>query len=151
MPEAKPIDPAVVEKIRSSFLAQGAMSLLDAQLTRVGWGEVELVLPFHKKITQQHGFVHAGMLGAVMDSACGYAALSTMSLEAGILTIEYKMNCLAPAQGSSFRLVGRVRKTGRTIVVAEADAYAISGDQEKLVATMSATEMVILGRTDINK
>lgn len=143
------LDAAIRAKIEASFAAQPAMALLNARLSRVESGEVELTLPFDRKITQQHGFVHAGMLGAVMDSACGYAALSTMPLESGILTIEYKMNCLAPAKGEFFRLLGSVRKRGRTIVVAECEAWAHDGESVKLVATMSATEMSILGREDV--
>jgi uncharacterized protein (TIGR00369 family) len=143
------LDAALQDKLQKSFDAQGAMALIGARVVRWSAGEVEFELPHAKHITQQHGFVHAGILGTVMDSACGFAALSTMPLDAGILTIEYKMNCLAPAKGERFSIIGRVRKAGRTICVAEADAYAIEGDTKKLVATMTATEMTIQGRADI--
>ncbi len=142
--------PDFEQRVRDSFARQPAMRLIGAELVRVEPGEVEISLPFRPDIAQQHGFVHAGIVGAALDSACGYAALSTMPAGTGVLTIEYKLNCLAPAAGERFRLVGRVRKAGRTIVVAEGDAIAVGQDgQEKLVSTMSATVMTIRGRDGV--
>ncbi|MCD6674648.1 MAG: PaaI family thioesterase [Burkholderiaceae bacterium] len=142
--------PDFERRVRESFARQPAMRLIGAELERVEAGEVEISLPFRPDIAQQHGFVHAGIIGAALDSACGYAALSTMPAGTGVLTIEYKLNCLAPAAGERFRLVGRVRKAGRTIVVAEGDAIAVGPDgQEKLVSTMSATVMTIRGRDGV--
>ena len=100
-------------------------------------------------LTQQHGFIHAGMMATVLDSACGYAGLSVMPLEAGVLSIEFKINLLAPAKGQSFRCEGVVLKPGRTIVVTEGRAYAIDGGQEKLVATMNCTLMALENRPGI--
>src|SRR5690606_32019144 len=100
-------------------------------------------------LTQQHGFIHAGMLSAALDSACGYAGFSLMPEDAGVLTIEFKINLLAPAQGQRFRCEGRVLKPGRTIVVAEGRAYAIDHGQEKLCATMQCTLMAVHGREGI--
>jgi uncharacterized protein (TIGR00369 family) len=138
------------QRVRESFARQPAMRLIGAELVRVEVGEVEIVLPFRPEIAQQHGFVHAGIVGTALDSACGYAALSTMPAGTGVLTIEFKLNCLAPAAGERLRLVGRVRKAGRTIVVAEGDAIAVGQDgQEKLVSTMSATVMTIRGRDGV--
>jgi uncharacterized protein (TIGR00369 family) len=126
------------------------MGLIGAQLVRVEPGEVQIDLPFDARLTQQHGFMHAGITGTLLDSACGFASLTLMPADAGILTIEYKVNCLAPAAGLRFRFVGRVRKAGRTITLAEGEAIAIdAAGRERLVATMTATEMTIVGRDDV--
>lgn len=143
-------EPGFEQRVRDSFGRQPAMTLIGAQLVRVVPGEVEVVLPYRREITQQHGFVHAGMIGAALDSACGYAALTVMPAGTGILTIEYKLNCLAPGVGERIRLVGRVRKPGRTILLVEGEALAVTADgAEKLVATMTATEMTIRGRDGV--
>lgn len=143
-------EPGFEQRVRESFGRQPAMTLIGAQLLRVAPGEVEIVLPYRREITQQHGFVHAGVIGAALDSACGYAALTVMPAGAGILTIEYKLNCLAPGVGERIRLVGRVRKPGRTILLAEGEALAVAADgSEKLVATMTATEMTVRGREGV--
>ncbi len=143
-------EPGFEQRVRDSFGRQPAMTLIGAQLQRVEPGEVEIVLPYRPEITQQHGFVHAGMIGAALDSACGYAALTVMPEGTGILTIEYKLNCLAPGVGERIRLIGRVRKPGRTILLVEGEALAVAADgSEKLVATMTATEMTIRGRDGV--
>lgn len=143
-------EPGFEQRVRDSFGRQPAMTLIGAQLVRVVPGEVEVVLPYRREITQQHGFVHAGMIGAALDSACGYAALTVMPAGTGILTIEYKLNCLAPGVGERIRLVGRVRKPGRTILLVEGEALAVAADgAERLVATMTATEMTIRGRDGV--
>ena len=153
MPPSAPAlttEPDFEQRVRDSFGRQPAMSLIGAQLVRVVPGEIEIVLPYRREITQQHGFVHAGMIGAALDSACGYAALTVMPAGTGILTIEYKLNCLAPGVGERIRLVGRVRKPGRTILLVEGEALAVAADgAEKLVATMTATEMTIRGRDGV--
>ena len=144
------MEPNTVEaRIRESFERQQAMALIGAQLVQVAAGEVEIHLPFADRLTQQHGFVHAGLLSTALDSACGYAALTRMPEGAGVLTIEYKVNLLAPGAGDWFRLVGRVRKAGRTISLSEGDAFAVSAAGEKLIATMSATMMTVHGREHI--
>ena len=153
MPRTSPslqTEPGFEQRVRDSFGRQPAMTLIGAQLQRVEPGEVEIVLPYRPEITQQHGFVHAGMIGAALDSACGYAALTVMPEGTGILTIEYKLNCLAPGVGERIRLIGRVRKPGRTILLVEGEALAVAADgSEKLVATMTATEMTIRGRDGV--
>ena len=153
MPRTSPslqTEPGFEQRVRDSFDRQPAMTLIGAQLQRVEPGEVEIVLPYRPQITQQHGFVHAGMIGAALDSACGYAALTVMPAGAGILTIEYKLNCLAPGVGERIRLIGRVRKTGRTIRLAAGEALAVAADGgEQLVATMTATVMTIRGRDGV--
>ena len=137
------------QRIRDSFARQPAMQTLGAEIGVVAEGLAEIVLPFDIKLTQQHGFLHGGIVGAVLDSACGYAALTMIPEDAGILTIEYKLNLLAPAKGDHFRFEGRVTKPGRTITVSDGAAYAIDAGEEKRIATMTATMMAIHGRDDV--
>ena len=148
-PRFEPQDPAFAERVRASFARQGAMHTIGASLAEVGPGRVVVELPWQQGLTQQHGFLHAGMVATALDSACGYAASSLMPAEAGILTIEYKINLLAPAQGTRFRMEGVVLKPGRTITVTEGRAYALQDGREKLIATMGATMMTIAGREGI--
>lgn len=138
-----------LQRVQESFALQGAMQTLGAQITHLAAGAVDIGFDWAPGLTQQHGFIHAGMLSAVLDSACGYAGFSLMPEDAGVLTIEFKINLLAPAQGQRFRCEGRVLKPGRTIVVAEGRAYAIDNGQEKLCATMQCTLMAVHGREGI--
>lgn len=138
-----------LQRVRDSFALQGAMSTLGAQLTHLAPGAVDISFGWAPGLTQQHGFIHAGMLSAALDSACGYAGFSLMPEDAGVLTIEFKINLLAPAKGQRFRCEGRVLKPGRTIVLAEGRAFAIDGGQEKLCATMHCTLMAVQGRPGI--
>ena len=138
-----------LQRVRDSFALQGAMSTLGAQLTHLAPGAVDISFDWAPGLTQQHGFIHAGMLSAALDSACGYAGFSLMPEDAGVLTIEFKSNQLAPAKGQRFRCEGRVLKPGRTIVLAEGRAFAIDGGQEKLCATMQCTLMAVQGRPGI--
>jgi uncharacterized protein (TIGR00369 family) len=110
-------DPAFEARVRASFARQGVMTTIGARLTRVAAGAVEIELPFRSDLTQQHGFVHAGVITTIADSACGYAAFSLMPAEASVLTVEYKVNLLAPARGDRFVARGRVVKPGRTLTV----------------------------------
>lgn len=142
-------DHHALQRVRHSFTQQGAMTTLGAQLTHVAPGEVDISFDWAAGLTQQHGFIHAGMLAAALDSACGYAGFSLMPEDAGVLTIEFKINLLAPAKGQRFRCEGRVLKPGRTIVVAEGRAYAIDEGKEKLCATMHCTLMAVQGREGI--
>jgi uncharacterized protein (TIGR00369 family) len=141
--------PGFEERIKLSFARQGAMGLIGARLTRVAEGEVEIELPFKPEQSQQHGFLHAGILTTALDSACGYATYSLFPSDVGVLTIEFKVNLLAPGDGELFRMVGKVRKAGRTISLAEGEAYAIKNGREKLIATMTATTMTIAGRDNV--
>ncbi|WP_244982947.1 PaaI family thioesterase [Comamonas aquatica] len=138
-----------LQRVRDSFALQGAMSTLGAQLTHLAPGAVDISFDWAPGLTQQHGFIHAGMLSAALDSACGYAGFSLMPEDAGVLTIEFKINLLAPAKGQRFRCEGRVLKPGRTIVLVEGRAFAIDGGQEKLCATMHCTLMAVQGRPGI--
>jgi uncharacterized protein (TIGR00369 family) len=144
------LDPQFEQRVRESFARQAAMATIGASLHTVAPGRVVIELPFAPHITQQHGFIHGGIMSAALDSACGYAASSLMPADAGVLTIEFKVNLIAPAQGRLFRMVGEVLKPGRTITVTEARAWAVGEDgREKLVASMNATMMVVTGREGI--
>ena len=137
------------DRVRDSFARQGAMQTLGARLGLLAPGAVDIELPWAIGLTQQHGFLHAGMVATALDSACGYAGFTLMASEAAVLTIEFKINLLAPAKGERFRMEGRVLKPGRTITVCEGRAFAIDGHQEKLVATMGCTLMAVTGRDNI--
>src|SRR5512142_2343876 len=112
-----PQDPDYAARVRTSFGRQQAMALLGAEMTMVVPGMTEIVLPFREELTQQHGFVHAGIITTIVDSACGYAALSLMPPDVGVLTIDFKVNLLKPAAGERFVARGQVVKPGRTIMV----------------------------------
>ena len=148
-PRFEPQDSGFAERVRASFARQGAMGTIGATLAEVHAGRVTIELPWQQALTQQHGFLHAGMVAAALDSACGYAASTLMPADAGVLTIEYKINLLAPAKGQRFRMEGLVVKPGRTITVADGRAFAVDDGQEKLIATMTATLMTITGRAGI--
>ena len=141
--------PDFERRVRDSFARQGVMGTLGATLQRVEPGEVEIALDWAPGLTQQHGFLHAGVVSTALDSACGYAGFTLMAPDAAVLTIEFKVNLLAPARGQHFRMVGRVVKPGRTITVTEGQAFAIDDGRETLVATMGATLMAITGRADV--
>jgi len=137
-------------RVRASFARQKAMATIGAELTRVTPGVIEIELPHDDGLTQQHGFLHAGIISTALDSACGYAAYSLMPADAAVLTIEFKVNLLAPGKGERFLFRGSVTKPGRTIIVADGQAYAFSADGEvKLIATMTGTMMTVQGRQGI--
>jgi len=149
-PLPTPADADFEARIRASFDKQGAMATIGARLADVQAGRVVIELPHSDKVTQQHGFVHAGMVAAAIDSACGYAAATLMPADAGVLTIEFKINLLAPARGPLLRCVGQVIKAGRTVSVAEGRVWQDGADgRPQLVATLHATLMTITGRTDV--
>ena len=149
MSEFIPRDPAYAQRVRDSFARQAAMVTIGASLTEVSPGRAVIELDWAAHLTQQHGFLHAGMVGTALDSACGYAGFTLMAADAAVLTIEYKINLLAPAKGQRFRMVGQVIKPGRTVTVAEGHAYALEDGREKLVATMTCTLMALVGRADV--
>ena len=141
-------DPDSANRVRQSFDRQAAMRTLGATLDTVEPGHVVVGMVHRDELTQQHSFIHAGMLAAALDSACGYAAFSLMPPEAAVLTIEFKVNLLAPARGPRFRFDARVVKPGRTISVVEGRAMQTEADgsDERLIATMTATVMTVIGR-----
>ncbi|AXK81036.1 PaaI family thioesterase [Pseudolabrys taiwanensis] len=136
--------PAEVEtRIRDSFAKQTIMQTIGAEVLAVRAGEVEIVLPFSDKVLQQHGFVHAGAVATIADSACGYAGLSVMPMDAAVLTTEFKINLLSPAKGDRLRAVGRVIRNGKTLVVTLGEVFAETGGTSKQVAMITATMMVV--------
>ncbi len=147
--EFVPSDPAFRARIQASFAKQGLMSSLGASLVHVAPGMVEIVLPASRTVSQQHGFIHAGALAAIADTAAGYAALSLMPPGVGVLTTEFKINLEAPAKGNAVRARGRVVKAGRTLTLAQTEVVAETAAGEKLVALLTATLMVIEGREGI--
>jgi uncharacterized protein (TIGR00369 family) len=144
-----PPDPDFADRVRASFVRQGAMATIGASLAQVSPGRVVIELPWQQALTQQHGFLHAGMVATALDSACGYAGFTLMPADVAVLTIEFKINLLAPAKGERFRMEGLVIKPGRTVTVTEGRAYAIHEGREKLIATMGATLMAVAGRDGI--
>ncbi len=138
------------DRIAASFAKQGLMTTLGAVLGDVSPGEVEIVLKPNATVSQQHGFVHAGALSAIADTAAGYAALSLMPADSGVLTTEFKINLLAPATGDLIRAQGRVIKAGRTLTLAQTDVFAEIDGKQKLVAYLTATLMTIVGRDGIS-
>ena len=133
-----------------SFDRQTAMKTVGASIMKVSAGEVSIQFPFDPDLTQQHGFIHAGIVSTVLDSACGYAAFSLMPDDAAVLTIEFKINLLSPAQGEWFEAIGKVKKPGRNITVTEGELYAHQGDTRKMVASMVGTMMAVYGRDQID-
>jgi len=140
----EPRDPNYKDRVVQSFAEQAIMQTIGASLLEVLPGQVEIGLPFDQRLTQQDQFIHAGVSSTIMDSACGYAAFSLMPADARVLTIEFKINLLAPAAGERFRAIGKVLKPGRSVFVAEAELYAETGDSSKLAATMVATLMAVV-------
>ena len=139
----EPKDPEFKTRVSRSFGEQAVMTTIGAALAEVEPGRVVIELPYRPELTQQDGFIHAGISSTIMDSACGYAAFSLMPAEARVLTIEFKINLLAPAAGDLFRAVGKVRKPGRSVFVAESELYASADGADKLVATMHGTLMAV--------
>jgi uncharacterized protein (TIGR00369 family) len=139
----EPKHPDYQARVKKSFSDQAVMKTIGASIEAIGAGEIEIEFPYQTSLTQQNGFIHAGIVSTVLDSACGYAAFSLMSEDASVLTIEFKINLLSPAKGDRFRGYGKVKKAGRTISVAEAELYAFSDQGKKLVATMVGTLMAI--------
>jgi uncharacterized protein (TIGR00369 family) len=148
-PVPLPPDPAYADRVRASFARQQIMALIGATLTRVEPGAVEIRLPFRADLSQQHGFVHAGVITTIVDSACGYAALTLAPPATGVLSIEFKANFLAPARGSHFLARGRVLRAGRTVIVCAGDVVAVQDEAEIPIATMLATIMAITGRAGV--
>jgi len=142
-------NPHFQKAVRNSFAAQQWMATIGARLTRVAAGEIEIRVPFRPDLTQQHGFLHAGVVTSALDSACGYAAFSLMPEGAGVLTVEFKTNLLAPARGEELIARGRVVRAGRTITVCQAEASMVTDGAEHAVATMLATIMTVRDRPDL--
>lgn len=134
---------SVVEKISQSFARQTVMQLIGAKLGTIEPGVVEIHLPFRDDLTQQHGYLHAGIVTTIADSACGYAAFSLMPEGSEVLSVEFKVNLLRPARGDHFTARAEVIKAGRTLTVVRGDVFAVNADQTVHVATMQGTMMTV--------
>ena len=135
----KPSDPDFAERIKESFAKQAVMNLIGAELAKVEAGEIDIKLPFRADLTQQNGFLHAGIVTTIVDSACGYAAYSLMPAGSGVLSVEFKVNLLSPAVGDHFAAEGRIIKNGKTLIITRGDVFGVRGADRKLIATMLAT------------
>ncbi len=143
----QPRDPDFERRVRASFARQTAMHTFGATIERVAPGAVDLALVFRPELTQQHGFLHAGVVTAVVDSACGYAALSLMDAGAAVLSVEFKMQLLAPARGARFLAAGRVVKAGRTLTVV---AGEFRDEHGQLLALLNGTMMAVRDRPELS-
>lgn len=135
----QPSNPDFETRVRESFAAQAFMSTLGAELVSVAPGEVTIHMPYSPTLTQQDGFLHAGVVTSIADTACGYAALTLMPQGSEVLSVEFKVNLLSPAVGEGFIAHGEVIKPGRTLTVCRGDVFAVKDGAEKLVMTMLAT------------
>ena len=144
-----PLDPDFEARVRASFGRQTIMDLIGARMSRVAPGEVEIELPYREDLTQQHGFFHAGVTSTIADSEAGYAAFSLFPADASVLTVEYKINLIAPAQGERLIAVGRVIKPGRTLTLCEFDVFGETDGTRKLCAKGLDTLMRLDGRPDM--
>ena len=142
-------DPDFEARVRASFARQQFMATIGARLARVMLGEVAIALPFRADLTQQHGFLHAGVVTSLVDSACGYAALTVMEPGSGVLSVEFKVNLLAPAAGTEFLAVGRVVRSGRTLVVCAGELRAMDDEPGTVVALMQGTMMAVRGKVGL--
>jgi len=147
----EPLDPNFAARVRASFARQTVMATIGARLEQLAPGAAEIALPFRADLCQQHGFVHAGIIATIADSACGYAAFSLMGPEAAVLSVEYKLNLLAPARGARFVARARVIRPGKTLTVCAADVFAIESGRETQIATMLATIMALVERAGLER
>jgi len=141
-------NPDFADRVRGSFARQAAMQLIGARLTEVEPGRCVIELPVRADLTQQHGFVHGGVVGMIADSAGGYAGFTLMPADASVLTVEYKINMLAPAAGDLLIASGEVLKPGRSLSIVRAEVVAVQGDRQVRVAAMQQTLMVMHGVAD---
>ncbi|MBC7139805.1 MAG: PaaI family thioesterase [Defluviimonas sp.] len=149
MARFEPRNPDFDARVRDSFNRQRVMHTMGITIADLSPGHIVLEMAHDDALTQQHGFLHAGVVSTALDSACGYAGFSLMPAEAAVLTAEFKINLLNPADGERFRFVADVLKPGKTLTICEARAHAVKGGHEKLIATMTATLMALVGRTGV--
>lgn len=144
-----PADPDFEQRTRASFARQGAMGLVGALMTRVAPGRVEIEMPFRPDLAQQHGFFHGGMIAAIADSAGGYAAFTLFAPDAGVMTVEFKINLLAAADGEVARAMGEVIRSGRTLTVCRMDVHVEKAGRSVHCATGVQTLMSLVGRSGV--
>ena len=144
----EPLDLNYEKKIKESFSRQEFMHFINAELVEVKPGYCEIHLPYKKELSQQHGYFHAGIIGTISDNCGGYAAFSLMPAKASVLTVEYKMNIVAPGDGEL--LIGRAKviKPGRTLTICNTEVFVVKNGAEKLCATSLMTVMTMYGRAD---
>jgi uncharacterized protein (TIGR00369 family) len=142
------VDAEYESRVRESFSRQGLMKHLGAELAALGAGHAEIHVPFRMELTQQHRYFHAGVSGTIADSACGYAAYTLMPADSSVLTVEYKLNLLAPADGEKLMARAQVLRSGKTLKVCAADVYVLNSGVEVHCATMLATIMCLAGKPD---
>lgn len=148
MTDFEPSDPAFAERIRDSFGRQGFMYFIGAELTAVTPGHCEISVSYRDELSQQHDFFHGGIIGAIADNSAGYASYTLMGADDSILTVEYKLNIMAPGKGDTLVSRAHVIKAGRTLSVSRADVFAVAGGAEVLCATAQVTLMRLAGRAD---
>jgi len=146
--ETTALDGNFEKRVRESFHRQGLMKHLGAELVELKRGQVTIRVPFRPELTQQHNYFHAGVSGTIADSACGYAAYTLMPAESTVLTVEYKLNLLAPAEGDQLTARARVIRSGKTLTICAADVHARKNGKDVHCATMLATIMCLAGRPD---
>lgn len=150
MPTFEPQDLNYQARVQASFARQNMMQTMGARLLSVSPGAVEIELPFNENLAQQHGFLHAGAVATIGDTACGYAALSLATADKAVLTIEYKINLLAPALGNKLIARGCVIRPGRTVTVCNGEVFALNNQaEEKIIASLLATIMLLPRRDDL--
>ena len=142
-------DSGYKERVIESFSRQEMMKTINTSIIAIRPGEIELEFPYQSNLTQQHGFIHAGIVSTVLDTACGYAAFSLMPENSAVLTIEFKINFLSPAKGERFQAVAKVVKPGKNITVTNGELFSYSEGNRKLVATMAGTIMSVYDREGI--
>ncbi|EKE18394.1 MAG: phenylacetic acid degradation-related protein [uncultured bacterium] len=145
---SKIFDPHFAERVQASFARQNAMALIQATLPVVAHGMTEIHLPHWPGVEQQHGFVHGGVVGMIADSAAGYAAMTMVLPTDSVLTVEFKMNLLAPADGDKLIARGKVVRPGRTLIITQAEVFAMKDGRETLCALMQQTIMVMHGKSE---
>lgn len=148
VPAAVPPDSGYAARVRASFDRQGAMRLIGARLKELRPGYCAIELPYREDLTQQHGYIHAGIVSTIADSAGGYAGFTLFPADSSVLTVEYKINLLAPAAGERLVAVGEVVKQGQTLAITRGEVHAENGDRRTLCAIMQQTLIVLAGRPD---
>ena len=140
--------PNFADRVRLSFSRQNAMELIQASMPVIEHGRTEIHLPHWAGVEQQHGFVHGGVVGMIADSAAGYAAMTVVPESASVLTVEFKMNLVAPADGEKLIARGKVVRPGKTLIITQAEVFAVKDGRESLCALMQQTIMVMYGKTE---
>ncbi len=148
VPAFEPRDLDFAERVRASFARQAFMAHIGAELADIAPGACEIHLPRRAELTQQHGFIHGGAVGAIVDSAMGYAGYTLAPAGASVLTVEYKLNLVAPADGERLIARGHVVRAGRTLTVCRGEVFALRDGAETLCAAAMQTLMILEGRRD---